>query len=845
MENETPSRQYTALFKKSVNIKKRQKCSNICHLIIPILSVVAIGLVQIILNDFLPNTPSVPIQSQGSTSPLVLPPDREVWNWFYELYYVDTHPSVGSLHQYGNGSGFLGKVPQANFTFSNGTERRAPFFVNASSANQIDDILTAAQTELQKRSSDDRFQGELPSGAVIFNTYDPSPEGQDAYKLDYVFQFPNENQDGYSYLNQLPVPNGVFSDEKVALNLLHSAFLNVISEERYQLMAATIQEWTYTSIFDAAEANVAVVQIVSATLFPMALSLLLPNFVYGIVDEKQLKLRELMKMMGMSMFKYWVMIYLFDMLLFAILAIVFVGLGLCFPIKFMLDPSPLLVLLFIWGNCLIAMALFISAFLNRNRTITAIVLYLWVLISAQAGGTLSLIWTDPGEYPQALAAYPFFAFSRGLYLLSGGCGSTICHFNTLPREYIIVIGALIAQTFFFGMLGMYLDQVMPKEFGVRKPFLFPFHAIRDRRNRRKMRDGTYQVASTMAEDDAEEEDADVIEERIKIQSGNLNSSTPVIISGLSKKYAGAKKMSLNHVYLSIAEGEFFGLLGPNGAGKTTLISILTGLYASSSGTAKIDGHDIQEEMDQVHMSIGICPQFDIQWSNMTVEEHLLFYARLKGIPAKEEKFHALNLATKVGLEDSLNKLSSELSGGMQRRLSVAMALIGNPKIVFLDEPTSGLDPTSRRNLWEVLESHKAGRVMILTTHSMEEADTLSTRIGIIADGKLRCVGSPTHLKNKFGAGYTLQINARQEHGERVDAYVRSLTPEVELVNAVGNSRIYRLAKTSFKVSELLRRIEDEKMEHGIDDWGLSQTSLEEVFITICNQSEEDPLSHKK
>jgi ABC-type multidrug transport system ATPase subunit len=133
--------------------------------------------------------------------------------------------------------------------------------------------------------------------------------------------------------------------------------------------------------------------------------------------------------------------------------------------------------------------------------------------------------------------------------------------------------------------------------------------------------------------------------------------------------------------MSINANETFGLLGPNGAGKTTTISMLTGLFPPTSGTATISGFDIVKEIDQVHLVIGICPQFDVHWPNLTVEEHLLFYARMKGIAANEEAIHIKEMAGRVGLEADLKKKSSELSGGMRRRLSVAIAFIGNPQIV--------------------------------------------------------------------------------------------------------------------------------------------------------------------
>jgi len=195
------------------------------------------------------------------------------------------------------------------------------------------------------------------------------------------------------------------------------------------------------------------------------------------------------------------------------------------------------------------------------------------------------------------------------------------------------------------------------------------------------------------------------------------------------------------------------------------------------------------------------------------------------------------LPQKSDLRIGWKKKSSELSGGMQRRLSIAMALIGNPRIIFLDEPTSGLDPTSKRHLWEVLDSYREGRCIILTTHSMEEADTLCGRIGIIAKGRLQCLGSPTHLKNKFGNGYSLNLNSKIGNENTVAEYIQKILPDAKLVNRVGTSSIFKLSKNQFKVSELLKEIESSKNEVGIEDWGISQTSLEEVFISICKEDE--------
>jgi ABC-type multidrug transport system ATPase subunit len=166
--------------------------------------------------------------------------------------------------------------------------------------------------------------------------------------------------------------------------------------------------------------------------------------------------------------------------------------------------------------------------------------------------------------------------------------------------------------------------------------------------------------------------------------------------------------------------------------------MLTGLYPPTHGTALVAGHDITTQIDQVHKYLGVCPQFDVLWDTLTPREHVLFYARLKGVKSSEENAHVMDLLKHVGLDAHADrKLAKELSGGMKRRLSVAIALAGNPLIVFLDEPSTGLDPLSRKQLWDVLaKANKEGdKCLILTTHSLEEADVLCTRIGIIAEGR--------------------------------------------------------------------------------------------------------------
>ena len=203
------------------------------------------------------------------------------------------------------------------------------------------------------------------------------------------------------------------------------------------------------------------------------------------------------------------------------------------------------------------------------------------------------------------------------------------------------------------------------------------------------------------------------------------------------------------------------MLGPNGAGKTTLISMLTGLYSPTQGNAWVSGYDIRNQLELVQLQIGVCPQFDLLWSDLTVEEHLLFYARLKGVVPELEKEKVDQAIDSVMLKKFRHFKTSSLSGGMKRRLSVAISLVSDPKIVYLDEPSTGLDPENRRQLWDILAAQKGKRAVILTTHSMEEADVLCNRIGIVSAGILRCVAPQVRLKSIYGGGYHLYINCQK------------------------------------------------------------------------------------
>ena len=204
-------------------------------------------------------------------------------------------------------------------------------------------------------------------------------------------------------------------------------------------------------------------------------------------------------------------------------------------------------------------------------------------------------------------------------------------------------------------------------------------------------------------------------------------------------------------------GQIFALLGHNGAGKSTTISMLTGLLSKSTGQGRIFDHDLFNDMDEVRTFMGVCPQHDVLFDLLTPEEHLdIFYDFKGGDPARKEE-EIRGLIADVGVAPDKKKQAGSLSGGNRRKLSVAIALCGNSRLVMLDEPTAGMDLSARRGLWDMLKNYRNNRIIILTTHYMDEADVLGDRIGIMAKGKVLCLGSSLFLKNRYGAGYKLTM----------------------------------------------------------------------------------------
>ena len=221
-------------------------------------------------------------------------------------------------------------------------------------------------------------------------------------------------------------------------------------------------------------------------------------------------------------------------------------------------------------------------------------------------------------------------------------------------------------------------------------------------------------------------------------------------TALTKRYG--KLTALDSLNLQVHRGELFSLLGVNGAGKTTAIKLLTCLSKPTEGDARVGGHSITKEPDRVKALIGVSPQETAVAPNLTVEENLALICGIHGFSKEKTARRIGELSAQFSLDAVLKRKAGKLSGGWQRRVSIAMALISQPQILFLDEPTLGLDVLARHELWDIIQALKGQVTIILTTHYMEEAQALSDRIGILKDGHLLAVGTAAELMDRAGTG---------------------------------------------------------------------------------------------
>ncbi|GLY86800.1 ATP-binding cassette domain-containing protein [Actinoallomurus iriomotensis] len=313
----------------------------------------------------------------------------------------------------------------------------------------------------------------------------------------------------------------------------------------------------------------------------------------------------------------------------------------------------------------------------------------------------------------------------------------------------------------------------------------------------------------------------------------MTTAPAIMATGLRKSYGD--NVVLDGVDLEVAEGTIFSLLGPNGAGKTTMVQILSTLIGADGGEVRVAGHDLAREPDAVRAAIGVTGQYSAVDKLLTGEENLLLMADLHHLRRAEGRRRAAELLERFDLTDAAGKTAATYSGGMQRRLDLAMTLVGDPRIIYLDEPTTGLDPRSRRTMWQIIRDLVAGGVTIfLTTQYLEEADELADRIALLDHGRFIAEGTADELKRLIPGGH---IRLRFADAEGLRSATRTLgeaSPDEEgLALRVPSDGSVRSIRT------LLTRLDDQSIE--VEEMSVHTPDLDDVFLTLTGQPEKEPV----
>lgn len=586
-----------------------------------------------------------------------------------------------------------------------------------------------------------------------------------------------------------------------------------------------------------------------ATLYPMS------RLVKAVVEEKETKMREVMKIMGLLDWVHQLSWFLTAFVTFFWIAISATYIT---TTSFIRASNTFIIFgyFFLFTLSEINLSFLVAVFFSNSKlaAIVGPVVLFATLLPRFIFLTTNANESQTEKYLASILSPTAFSFGADIIASyeDGGIGVQFSNIGEGLYNFSDCLSFMFFDAVLYGVLAWYLDQVLPTEYGTpRKPWfiLLPSYWCPGSGPRRG-----YSVLDSNGQDLLDLDDmsefatgeASQSQGNIEPIPADMKDSAQVVIKGLTKRYDDGK-LAVKGLDMVMLEGQITCLLGHNGAGKTTTISMLTGMLTPTAGNCSIWGRMLSWELPAIRQMTGVCPQINVLFPSLTVNEHLRVFGALKGLGYCSLSQAVTAVIAEVGLTEKTHVLASALSGGMKRKLCLAMALVGDPKFVLLDEPTSGMDPYSRRSTWELLQRCKKGRVVVLTTHFMDEADILGDRIAIMSEGKMRCSGTSLFLKKKFGAGYLLFLAKATANCSvsQVTDLIQSHVQESSLTSSVAGELVYQLPVTAVSAfGALFTSLATTGRELGIGAYGISITTLEQVFITLAQENHRDTTSDK-
>ncbi|CAL8074946.1 unnamed protein product [Orchesella dallaii] len=839
---------------KNYKLQTRNKLQTFLELLFPLIFIAILVVVRILVPSTEITEPTIfqPLEIDG-VPPYVIRTKCNI------IYYTPTNEVVDNLIQEIKSSYFDAADLKYNFT---GFENE----------NELLEAYELAKNEDEGSSADFETTSPVLAGIVFENDFD---DGDIPKNIKYKLRFPASQRSDYdaiaekfglkaAWFTELVYPLfqllGPRAKDKIGgglpgyqdegfLYLQHAVDRTLIQmilndsttdSKRYDIK---LQRFPYPGYIDdkylfGLQAFLPLLLILSM-LFPVL------HITKGIVYEKEKRLKESMKMMGLSNGLLWTAWILKSQLFLMVSSVMIAAL---LKARFVssqelavipeTDITVLIVILFIYSFSAVSFSCLVSTLFSRANT------------AALAGGTFWFFIYVPYAFIQPR----YNTLSRNFKIICslltnnpiGFVSQIICNFEGIgvgvqwsnlsegstPDDNFSISDCLVLlsiNSLVFLLAAFYIEAVWPGEFGIPLPWNFFL--------KKWYWTGGFRHAP--------EYDLGI--------SSKANSNNPYFEHDPSQKQAGVEirnltkrfgdKTAVKRMNLKLFGDQVTALLGHNGAGKSTTMSMLTGLFPPTSGTALINGYDICSDMISVRASLGICPQHDVLFDELTVEEHLKFFCKLKGLDKEKVDVEVTRMIVALGLQSKRHAESRTLSGGMKRKLSVGIAFCAGSKVVLLDEPTSGMDPGARRSTWDLIQSEKKGRTVLLSTHFMEEADLLGDRIAIMSQGVIQCCGSSLFLKKKYGGGYHLVIVKTAECVvENITNVLKTAIPDIEIDQDIGAELSYILPDSkSHLFSTLFSELEEKRKDLGIASYGASITTVENVFMRVIREAEEATL----
>ncbi|KAL9645289.1 hypothetical protein ABK040_002489 [Willaertia magna] len=604
------------------------------------------------------------------------------------------------------------------------------------------------------------------------------------------------------------------------------------------------------------------VYIITLICIPVTFALLLPIFIHSFSADKASEMMKIIALFGVKRIEHDLVKSAFYYLLYLIYMTIIIVIGCAFQIQFFLNGNVAIYIFsfLIWGITILAMAHFIVLFSNKVGFLFG---YIFVICSFTLACALN-ISMGAMQLPFYWLIFPPIAFVRLCYLsmLKYMIDYTIDNYSI---EIGAAFGFLIAETILmiiaiplYELLTFLKKRILNvwARYQAKRYSLKKMEMILDTNTTdQQQQDNFISDNNNHIEEDDEKdrlEDETVERERKLLLVGDnfqMNNSDNVVeVRNLTKVFGD--KVALNSVSLSVKRGTCFGLLGNNGAGKSTFVNCLNSVE-SYSGSCKISGDEVYSSSNgKLSNYVGYVPQFD-NFFNITLLDQLYFFARIKGIKSKYLKEHVESIISEIGLVEARRQKCHALSGGMKRRLTLAMALLGDPKLLIVDEISSGLDPLSAHGIHELLKRFmkRNEKSIILLTHSMEEVELLCDKIAILVNGEIKSIGTIHELKSMYGKGFILTVDLhtiqnqndfilllRNELGNDVKVDLESIYRNrlvLRVIPIITNTTTTNLGNN--KKKKVLERIfnifsVNKKLLSQMKDWSIMEATLEEVFI---------------